>query len=298
MGMRIQYFNGGLANQVFQYIFYRYAQITSSNKDAWFLDDSYFFFKNEHNGYELEKIFGVKPNMLSSFIEPAGWEFFIENRKKGVGTAQTMQSMGIPIEMIAEATNYRTDNPFHGQVHLIPCNEYHPEILNFPCENIYFFGYWINKNWFMKYKDMFLEELSFPALTDELNLSYAAKIKSTLSAGVHIRRGDFVKLNWQLDETYYRSSAENMVKAYPDLTFFVFSDDIPWCREHADELGLSLAKDVVFVEGNVSGANYIDMQLMTMCKGLLMSNSSFSYLSALLNPGLDFYINPVAYRQL
>lgn len=298
MGMRIQYFNGGLANQVFQYIFYRYAQISSNNKDAWFLDDSYFFFKNEHNGYELEKLFGVKPNLLSSFIDPSGWNFFIENRKKGVGTAQTMQSMGIPIEMIAEATNYRTDNPFHGKVHLIPCNEYHPEILNFPCENIFFFGYWINKNWFTQYKDMFMEELSFPPLTDEQNLSYAAKIKSSLSVGVHIRRGDFVNLNWQLDASYYHDSAAKMIAAYPELTFFVFSDDIPWCREHADELGLSLAKEIVFIEGNVSGSNYIDMQLMTMCKGLLMSNSSFSYLAALLNRQLDFYINPVSYREL
>lgn len=298
MGMRIQYFNGGLANQVFQYIFYRYAEITSLKEDAWFLDDSHFFFKNEHNGYELEKIFGLKPNLLSSFFDPSDWEFFIENRKQGIGTAQTIQDIGIPIEMICEAINYRTDNPFHGQVHLIPCNEYHPEILNFPCENIYYFGYWINKNWFMKYRDLFMEELRFPTLTGETNKSYAEKINSGLSVGVHIRRGDFLKLNLHLDTAFYQKSTKDLVNAYPELTFFVFSDDIPWCRNHADELGLSLAKEVIFVEGNVGGANYIDMQLMAMCKGLLLSNSSFSYLAALLNPNLKFYINPVSYREI
>ena len=58
--MRIQYFNGGLANQVFQYIFYRYGQLTTGHPEEWFLDDSFFFFKHQHNGYELEKVFGLK----------------------------------------------------------------------------------------------------------------------------------------------------------------------------------------------------------------------------------------------
>ncbi len=298
MGMRIQYFNGGLANQVFQYIFYRYGELSTGQKDIWYLDDSYFFFKNEHNGYELEKLFGVTPNLLSKQFDADAWNVFIQNRQNGIGTAQTMLNMGLSVEMITEALNYRTDNPFHGKVYTIPCNQYHPEILNFPGDVIYFFGYWINKNWFAKYKELFLDELQFPPILDETNLTYATKIKSSLSVGVHIRRGDFVKLGWQLDASYYHNSAKNMVTAYPELTFFVFSDDIAWCQDHADELGLTLAKEVVFVQGNLNGANYIDAQLMSMCHGLLMSNSSFCYLAALLNPHLDFFINPVSYREL
>ena len=110
--MKIQYFNGGLANQVFQYIFYRYAQLSTNNQDVWLLDDSFFFFKQEHNGYELEKVFGVKPNLLSQQFAPEAWNLFVENRKNGIGTAQTMLNMGFPVQMIAEAMNYKTDNPF------------------------------------------------------------------------------------------------------------------------------------------------------------------------------------------
>ena len=62
--MRIQYFNGGLANQVFQYIFYRYGQLTTGHPEEWFLDDSFFFFMFENFGYELEKVFGLKPNLF------------------------------------------------------------------------------------------------------------------------------------------------------------------------------------------------------------------------------------------
>nr|MBQ8252754.1 alpha-1,2-fucosyltransferase [Lachnospiraceae bacterium] len=296
--MKIQYFNGGLANQVFQYIFYRYGQLATSNQDIWLLDDSFFFFKEEHNGYELEKVFGVKPNLLSKQFAPEAWDFFIKNRKKGIGTAQTMQNMGFSVQMIAEAMNYKTDNPFHGTVHPIPCNEYHPEIVKFPGDVVYYFGYWINKNWLYTYKEQILSELTFPAILDEVNLGYASKVKSTLSVGVHIRRGDFIRLGWQMDPEIYHNYSKMLVEAYPELTFFVFSDDIPWCKENMEQLGLSLAKETVFVEGNIQGANYIDLQLMTMCKGLLMSNSSFSYLAALMNTNLQFFINPVPYREV
>lgn len=296
--MKIQYFNGGLANQVFQYIFYRYAQLRSSGRDFWLLDDSFFFFKNQHNGYELEKVFGIKPNLLSQQFDKQAWDFFIENRKKGIGTAQTILNMGMTVEMIAEAQNYTTDNPFYGKVYPIPCNRYYPEILDFSGAIVYYFGYWINKNWLSRYKEQILSELTFPPITDDINLYYASKIKHSLSVGTHIRRGDFVSLGWCLDTSYYYNSTKNMVDNYPELTLFVFSDDIPWCREHADELGLSLAREVVFIEGNISGKNYIDLQLMTMCNGLIMSTSSFSYLAALMNPHLAFYVNPSSYREV
>lgn len=236
--MKIQYFNGGLANQVFQYIFYRHAQLAAPQKDFWLLDDSFFFFKDQHNGYELEKVY------------------------------------------------------------TIPCNGFYPEILGFPGEVVYYFGYWINKNWLTTYKDQILSELCFPTISDEKNLQYATKIKNTLSVGVHIRRGDFVNLGWNIENSYYFDSAKKLSELYPELTFFVFSDDIEWCREHADELGLSFAKDIIFVDGNLHGKNYIDLQLMTMCQGLLMSNSSFSYLTALMNPNLSFYVNPVSFREV
>ncbi|MBQ8526957.1 MAG: alpha-1,2-fucosyltransferase [Lachnospiraceae bacterium] len=296
--MRIQYFNGGLANQVFQYIFYRHAQLATGNKYTWFLDDSFFFFKDEHNGYELEKVFGLKPNLLSRYFSPDAWNHFIENRKNGIGTAQTMLNMGIDIKMIAEASNYTTANPFHGPICNISTNEYHPEILDVPGQALYYFGYWINKHWLDKYRDQILSELSFPPILDAHNLSYASKIKSTLSVGVHIRRGDFITLGWEINPETYHAYCKMLFESYPELTFFVFSDDILWCKENACQLGLSLAKECIFVEGNTSGSNYIDLQLMSMCKGLLMSNSSFSYLAALMNNNLQFYINPLTYREV
>lgn len=73
---------------------------------------------------------------------------------------------------------------------------------------------------------------------------------------------------------------------------FVFSDDLTWCREHQEELGFDAFEKVTFVDGNVRERSYIDLQLMSMCKGMILSNSAFCYLAALLNTGLEYYINP------
>ena len=64
----------------------------------------------------------------------------------------------------------------------------------------------------------------------------------------------------------------------------IFSDDIRWCKENRQAMGLDVFGKVIFVEGNdVDGKNYIDLQLMSMCEGVILSNSAFSYLAALLN---------------
>ncbi len=83
MALKIQYLNGGLANQVFQYIFYRYAQSVRP-EEQWFLDDSFFFVQKAHNGYELGKVFGLTPNLLSQSLDADVWKELIENKKRGV----------------------------------------------------------------------------------------------------------------------------------------------------------------------------------------------------------------------
>lgn len=231
--MRIQYFNGGLANQVFQYIFYRYGQLTTGHPEEWFLDDSFFFFKHQHNGYELEKVFGLKPNLLSEQLGADAWNALVENRKNGIGMADNLANLGFHVSMIAEAQNYKTDNPFSGKVWSIPCNEYHPDILKWNDEIVYYFGYWINKNWINAYRDLFLEELAFPPILDDKNLKYASRIKSTLSVGVHIRRGDYLNLGIGIDPVFYHSALSEILASYPESTLFVFSDDPEWCEDHA-----------------------------------------------------------------
>lgn len=289
--MKIQFLNGGLGNQVFQYVFVRYAQLHCP-EETWYLDDSFFFVNNVHNGYELEKVFNIKPNLLSNYFDKDVWDEIIRLKREGTSIPQVLSDMGIPISMLAETVNYSEFNPFKGEIIRTSANEFCPEILDINRENIYYHGYWINKKWFDGCGEQIFSELAFPPLTDEKNKKYAEQINGCRSVGIHIRRGDYLSLGWDMPDAYYKLSCQQIINNWPDVRFFVFADDIAWCQEHSERLGFDLAKDTVYITGNVKGKNYIDMQLLSMCRGMIMSQSCFCYLAALLDRQLEFVINP------
>lgn len=342
--MKIQFLNGGLANQAFQYIFARYYELSHPG-DKMFLDDSYFALHTVHNGYELEKVFGFRPHMLSQCFDEKVWAFILEERQQGKSVPQILREQQAQIQMITETGNYSHFNPFDGEVFPIPSNGYFPEILEVP-GNTYYHGYWINKDWFMGYRETFLGEFTFPVITDERNLRYLEEIQTSHSVSVHVRRGDYVTLGWELDLGVYQDGLrrfveqaqtrgqkdertsvqeppqvqgqpqeppqalgqpQTQVQERPQLQgqmaahrrasvedgwhLFVFSDDIDWCREHARQLGFGLFPKITYVEGNVRGENYRDLQLMSQCEGMILSNSAFSYLAALLNTRRRYTLN-------
>lgn len=290
--MKIQFLNGGLANQTFQYIFARYYELSHPG-DVMYLDDSYFTLNTVHNGYELEKVFGLRPHMLSECFTPEVWDFILQERAKGKSVPQILLDNGLQISVLTEEENsLKKFNPFSGKVYVRPTNQYAPSVLDF-AGNVYYHGYWINGNWFKKYKNTFLQELQFPEITDKKNLTYLNQILSSDSLAVHIRRGDYIKMDWALGTDVYFSFTERFRKELPNRWhLFVFSDDIPWCMEHAEEMGFQYFEEVTYIEGNIDGSNYRDMQLMSMCKAMLVTNSAFCYLAALLNTRKEYYLNP------
>lgn len=290
--MKIQFLNGGLANQAFQYIFARYYELSHPG-EIMYMDDSYFALNTVHNGYELDKVFGIKAHMLSECFDDEVWGFILEERRKGKSVPQILCENEIEMYMISEVgEGHKTFNPFDGQVVSLPCNEYIPKILDMPGD-IYYHGYWINKNWFAAYREQFLEEFRFPEMTDTKNRDYLKQIQDTNSVSVHVRRGDYVTLGWAMEPIFCRMCIDKFINGGGGKwDAFVFSDDIPWCREHREELGLTKFQSITFVEGNVKGKNYLDMQLMSKCKGMILSNSAFCYLAALLNVDMQRCMNP------
>lgn len=293
--MRIQYLNGGLGNQIFQYIFKRYMEISAGEK-VW-LDDMKFFKVNEHNGYELSKVFGVSENdLLSHYFDPDIWEYMVGKSPVTVSNlCQQLKDAGEDIVMIAETLNYE----FDGTVVKVPASRYLPSI-ELSKGNLYFFGYWICKEWMEAIKPVIMQELHFPDFSEELNLQYAHRISTEDSISVHIRRGDFIKIGIDLPMQFYRDGLEQMLARMPGAKCFVFSDDIGWCKENYRELGLNLTGDrLTFVTNNVGEAAYRDMQLMSMCRGMIIANSAFSYFAALYNQNENKLVfNPIPQREI
>lgn len=288
--MKIQYLNGGLANQIFQYIFVRYAQLSMPGQDNWFLDDSFFFLNQVHNGYELERVFNLKPNLLSQYFDADIWNQLIEEKRNGGSIPQSFKNLGFQIIMITEFENYRDHNPFDGQIYRVPGNAFVPDILKADDEFVYYHGYWLHPEWFNSYQPILKKELAFPPLTDNQNCFYANQILNSKSVAVHIRRGDYVTIGWASDVDFYREKIKEVLASYPNASFYIFSDDVPWCKANHEALGLSLPENVVYIEGNTQGRNYIDLQLMSMCQIMIINRSAFGYLAMLLNDRLDYFL--------
>ena len=276
--MKIILMNGGLGNQLFQYVFYRYIEFATG--DICYIDDSAFWGNNiEHNGFEIEKIFDLKCNLLSSFFDDDVWNEMLTKKKEGISIPQQLHNVGIDISVIAETD----DLEFNGNV--LNVNNDNDLLIN---SNIYYHGYWITNKWFNLLKEEMLNDLQFPSIKDAENKMILKYILSTNSVSLHVRRGDFVSLGRALNENYYVEAIKTIESKITNATYFIFSDDIIWCKEHKRELSLDKIEDkLIFVNVNYGNKAYIDMQLMLNCKHMILANSSFSAFAANLNKNKD-----------
>lgn len=273
--MKITLCNGGLGNQTFQYIFSRFVELEGG--EPCYLDNTAFYGEHiAHNGFEIPRVFpNARPRLLSQCFTEDVWQYMT---KKG-NILRQLKEAGEDFALVAETGDFN----FDGNVIPVPTNQCSPWIAH-ARGNIYYHGYWINRDWLKgRHLETLRQELQFAPLTDDKNRRYEEKIMQTNSVALHIRRGDFVKIGWASPVESYRRAVTALHDSIEDAHFFVFSDDLDWCRENLEGMGLNF-NEVTFVEGNTGGSNYIDMQLMSYCKNMvLVSSSSFSYLAALLN---------------
>lgn len=295
--MRIVELCAGLGNQIYMYVFGRYLEEITGEPVVY--DDAGFFSSLVmHNGYELEAVFPniKKPTLLSQCFSDKVWTYMLQQAR-----ASKMQSAGIAehlfhhgldnLKLCLEPTDAR--NPcvekFSGEVITTPLGRYNSAIAKIP-GNVYYWGHWVNPGWINPIKDKIIKELAFPPIESMRNKNYERLIKGSFSIGIHIRRGDFVKLNRAMPHEYYNEIITTLKEKCPMGKFFVFSNDMEWCKENSDELGLP-RQDTHFVEGNFDFKNnYIDIQLMAMCNVLIISPSStFSLVAAMLNQEKEFF---------
>ena len=101
---------------------------------------------------------------------------------------------------------------------------------------------------------------------------------------VHLRRGDYQKPENAILQVctpdYYARAVAAVRDEHPDAALFVFSDDIDWAREHLDTAGLP----AVFLP---RGEAVADLAFMQLCRGFVLSNSTYSWWAQYLAPAPD-----------
>lgn len=170
--------------------------------------------------------------------------------------------------------------------HYIGINEIIPKRI-YDNDEYFFQAYWQDYKYYKwlidnvpSYK---IESKCFPQELKEVKMMIES---CPYSVSIHIRRGDYfspknVSVYGVCTEDYYHKAIELIKNRIPGAIFFVFSDDIEWVKDH-----IHLDNDAVIVPNyEVSQFSYIE--LMSLCKHHIISNSSFSWWGAVLNEQSD-----------
>lgn len=145
--------------------------------------------------------------------------------------------------------------------------------------NILLDGYWVTYKYCEAYKAE-LQKMFTP--TYETSASFKklqAEMQQTNSVSLHVRRGDYVALGICLDVDYYRRAVDYMLQHVENPTFYVFSNDMDFCKEFLKDIEAK----IVFVKYDVVDPAVDDLLLMKSCHHNILANSTFSWWGAYAN---------------
>lgn len=258
--MKIVNIIGGLGNQMFEYAMYLALKDAHPDEEIKLCTHSFRGY-GLHNGLEISRVFGTEINEASlldmckvayPFLNYKMWQIMMHYLPKR--NSMTCGTTQVPFNFIDVTRS----------------------------DSCYYDGYWQNEGFFKHIREDVIKAFSFPAFCKKRNESLAGKLIRRNSVSVHIRRGDYLKEPiWCVCTTDYYQRGLDYLKNKDNIDLLcVFSDDIPWCREHLKEIAGNLETE--YVDWNKGTESYRDMQLMSYCKHNIIANSSFSWWGAWL----------------
>ena len=258
---------GGLASQMNQYAFMRILQHRFPDVDVKMAVAGDWRRYMEHNGYELDKVFGIERDGVD-------WNTLrrLANFYPGSGIKAKFFNALFQIKD-------RLYGPKDSQITLptSQCPDW--SVLNLDKKRDILFWSNYSMGFFDEIADELHKVFSFRPKLDSRNADRLALISSVDSVSIHVRRGDYIKYKYPLlSLDYYKEAIQRIRTCVANPRFFVFSDDPMWCESN---FGFLEHKEIV--TGNVGDRSYIDLQLMSACKHNILANSGYSLFAAWLN---------------
>ena len=260
--MIIANLTGGLGNQMFQYAFGRATAVR--NKTA------------------------LKLHFTNALLNtPREFELDLFNITGSIATENDLNKMKIVQNPMLNRVFYLLDERFGIQFNSHIITERVPHTFNkrytkIP-DNRYLQGYWSHSVYFEQISDILRKEFTPKKPLDKTNKKIVEQMRKTNSISLHVRRGDYITNKTGprfVGIEYYKKTIDDMNSKVKDSTYFVFSDDIAWCKENLS----SVLPNVVFIDHNTGRDSYKDLILMSNCKHNITANSTFSWWGAWLNP--------------
>lgn len=143
-------------------------------------------------------------------------------------------------------------------------------------------GYWQNPRYFSQIKSELVQDFLPKAPLSAPALAWKTRIEqSSTPVSLHVRRGDYVdnahtnSVHGTCGLDYYRAAVNKVLETVENPTFYVFSDDIEWCKQNLGSLG-----QLVYIDDTQSAID--DLMLMSFCQHHIIANSTFSWWAAWL----------------
>ncbi|XP_050407426.1 galactoside alpha-(1,2)-fucosyltransferase 2 isoform X1 [Patella vulgata] len=119
----------------------------------------------------------------------------------------------------------------------------------------------------------------------------SSKMKPNVLVNIHVRRGNylidpFATFGYKVaNMTYINKAKKYFTDKYENVTFFVFSNDMKWCKENIKGL------DIVYIENN---SREIDLAIMSLLNHTIITVGTFGYWAAWLCNGETVYFADLA----
>lgn len=256
---------GGLGNQMFQYAMARNIALRNNAQLKFDISD----FSNPEVGTQRDyslSIFKIK----EAFASQEEVNFYLKYKKNDPKTL----SDRIHNLFVANQYKYVERQSFQYESWLEKVRD-----------NTYITGFWPSFRYFENINKTILNDFSLkPKFACKVDHCCLDRINQTQSVSLHIRRGDYAsdektnKHHGLVDMSFYTQAEEIIQKKVGKLHLFIFSDDIPWVKQH-----LHLQSPVSYVSGKYSKHDWEDLELMKHCKHNVIANSTFSWWGAWLN---------------
>jgi len=262
--MKIIRIHGGLGNQMFQYALAIKLKHLFPNEKV--LIDLIQFKGYPWNPYELDKVF-ARTIPIASFSEVAELAppFSEYTRCGKYANIIYNKLFGNRLRIERERKPFLFDE----------------SVLN-KDGNCYYDGYWCNQGYFADIRPQILDVFTFKLPLSEQNVRLKTEIENCNSVSIHVRRGDYLLYDEYkniCEKPYYINAIKYINEKVENPHFFVFSNDIQWCKDNLSDI----MDNYTFSDNHEPKNNYADMQLMSCCKHNIIAHSTFSWWAAWLN---------------
>lgn len=147
--------------------------------------------------------------------------------------------------------------------------------------NCYVKGWFQSEYYFSDIKGILLREF-VPKEKIRISRKMRDAINNEESISIHVRRGDYVRINNVVGKNYYQKAINIMRKKYKNPIFLVFSDDMTWAKNN-----LEIDEKCIWVNEDRKLQDYEELFIMSRCKSNIIANSTFSWWAAWLNRNED-----------